>query len=46
MNIKILPTVNYDGWYFFYAKSETEWRILYIEETRLEVDYYKREYKQ
>ena len=30
----------------FCVKKETEQRILYIEETRLEVDYYKREYKQ
>ena len=36
-----IPTVNYDGWYFFTQKSETKRRILYIEETRLEVDYYK-----
>ncbi len=26
-----IPTVNYDGWYFFAQKSETEQRILYIE---------------
>ena len=35
-----LPTVNIRWLVFFYAKSETEWRILHIEEG-MEVDYYK-----